>query len=83
MLEVKWFIEEAQMAMTDNIPYAPLVMSQKVAPRKHTMYASCVLPRKVDKTVWIFGEIGFEENNVCFLVASYYIGKKEAHIVAY
>ena len=38
------------------------------------MCASCVLPRKVDKTVWIFGEIGFEENDVCFLGASYYIG---------
>ena len=38
------------------------------------MCASCVLPRKVDKMVWIFGEVGFEENDVCFLGASYYVG---------
>ena len=34
------------MAMTDNIPYAPLVMSQKVAPRKHTcMLHVCFLEK--------------------------------------
>ena len=54
----------------DYIHYAPLMMSQKVAPRKHT----CVLPRKVDKMVLIFSELGFEENDVCFLGASYYVG---------
>ena len=34
------------------------------------MCASCVLPRKVDKIVWIFGEVGFDENDVCFLGAT-------------
>ena len=34
--------------------------------------ASCVLPRKVGKMVWIFGEVNFEGNDVCFLGASYY-----------
>ena len=33
--------------------------------------ASCVLPRKVDKMMRIFSEVGFEENDVCFLGASY------------
>ena len=47
------------------------------------MCASWVLPRKVDKMVWIFGEVGFEENDVCFLGASYYVGQKVAQIIAY
>ena len=38
------------------------------------MCASCVLPRKVDKMGRIFSEVGFEENDVCFLGASYYVG---------
>ena len=38
------------------------------------MCASFVLPRKVDKMVWIFGEVGFEANDECFLGASYYVG---------
>ena len=37
------------------------------------MCASCVLPRKVGKMVWIFNEVSFEENDVCFLCASYYV----------
>ena len=45
------------------------MMSQKVAHRKHT----CVLPRKVGKMVWIFSEVSFEENDVFFLGASYYV----------
>ena len=38
------------------------------------MCASCVLPRKVDRMVWIFSEFGFEENDLCLLGTPYYIG---------
>ena len=37
------------------------------------MCASCVLPRKVGKKVCAFDEVSFEENDVCFLYASYFI----------
>ena len=37
------------------------------------MCVSWVLPRKVGKMVWIFDDISFEENDVCFLCASYYV----------
>ena len=56
------------------------MMSQKLldllegSTQEAHMCASCVLPRKVDEMVWIFGEVGFEENDVCFIGAFYYIG---------
>ena len=37
------------------------------------MCASWVFPRKVGKMVSIFGKISFEDNDVCFLGASYYL----------
>ena len=51
--------------------YNPLMMSEKVATKKH-MCASWVLPRKVGKMVWIFGEVSFEGKDMCFLDASAY-----------
>ena len=57
-----------QRKKAKNLHYAPSMMSQK------HMCASWVLSRKEDKMVWIFGEVGFEENDVCFKGASYYVG---------
>ena len=41
--------------------------------QKAYMCASWLLPRKVGKMVWIFDEVSFEENDVCFLCASYHV----------
>ena len=46
------------------IHYAPLMMSQKESP----LGASWVIPRKVDKMVWISAQFSFEKNDGCFLL---------------
>ena len=66
----------AHFDVLKNIHYDLLMMSQKVP-------HSCVLPRKVDKIAWIFGEVCFEENYVCFLQYWLEGSTQEAHIVAY
>ena len=43
------------------------------ATKEAPMGAPCMLPRKVGKMVWISDQLSFEENNGCFLGASYYM----------